>query len=303
MKLLVTGAGGMLGHTLVPRLEAAGHEVVAVRHPQDSGPMPAPHAPGLQRETRPIDITDGPALAAAAREAGPDWVVHLAAWTDVDGCEADPGRAMHVNGEGSRNAALAAAGAGAGVLAMSTDYVFDGSGRAPRREDDPTGPLGAYGRSKLAGEQAVREANPRHAIVRTSWLYGRGGRNFVDTILARARAGQPLKVVDDQRGSPTWAGDLADGVLALLERAALGTYHVTGSGECSWHAFAVAACELAGVPASVAAISSSELDRPARRPAYSVLDNGRFEQLTGRRMPHWRDALQRYLRSQALASA
>lgn len=301
MKLLVTGAGGMLGHTLVPRLEAAGHEVVAVRHPQDSGPMPAPHAPGLQRETRSLDITDGPALAGAAREVRPDWVVHLAAWTDVDGCESDADRAFLVNGLGARNAALAAAAAGAAVLAMSTDYVFDGSGATPRREYDPPAPLGVYGRSKLAGELAVREVNPRHAIVRTSWLYGRGGKNFVDTILARARAGQPLRVVDDQRGSPTWAGDLADGVLALLDRAEYGTYHVTGSGECTWHGLAVAACELAGLPASVAPITSAELDRPAPRPAYSVLHNGWYEHVTGRRMPHWRDALRRYLQEQASA--
>lgn len=297
MKVLVTGAGGMLGHTLVPRLEAAGWQVTAVRHPQDSGPMPAPHAPGLQRETRPIDITDGPALIAAARETKPDWVVHLAAWTDVDGCEADADRAFLVNGLGARNAALAAAAVGAPVLAMSTDYVFEGATGTPRREYDPVAPLGVYGRSKLAGELAVREVSPRHVLVRTSWLYGRGGRNFVDTILARARAGEPLRVVNDQRGAPTYAADLAGGVLALLECAEFGTYHVTGSGECTWHEFALAACELAGVAVQVAAISSAELNRPASRPAYSVLHNGLFEHVTGRRMPHWRDALQRYLQS------
>ena len=297
MKVLVTGAGGMLGHTLVPRLEAAGHAVTAVRHPQDTGPMPAPHAPGLPRETRPIDITDCPAMVAAAVETRPDWVVHLAAWTDVDGCESDADRAFLVNGLGARNAALAAAAAGAPVLAISTDYVFEGATGTPRREYDPVAPLGVYGRSKLAGERAVREVNPRHVLVRTSWLYGRGGKNFVDTILARARAGEPLRVVNDQRGAPTYAGDLADGVLALIERAEFGTYHVTGSGECTWHEFAVAACELAGVAASVAAISSRELSRPASRPAYSVLHNGLFEHVTGRRMPHWRDALQRYLHS------
>ena len=297
MKVMVTGAGGMLGHTLVPRLEAAGWQVTAVRHPQDAGPMPAPHAPGLQRETLPIDITDGPALAAAARETRPDWVVHLAAWTDVDSCESDADRAFLVNGLGARNAALAAVAVGAPVLSMSTDYVFAGATGTPRREYDPVAPLGVYGRSKLAGEQAVREVHPHHLLVRTSWLYGRGGRNFVDTILARARAGEPLKVVNDQCGAPTYAADLADGVLALVERGEFGTYHVTGSGDCTWHEFAVAACELAGVAANVAAISSSELNRPARRPAYSVLHNGLFDHVTGRRMPHWRDALQRYLNS------
>ncbi len=297
MRILVTGAGGMLGHALVPRLEAAGHEVTAVRHPQDTGPLPAPPASGAQRETRPIDITDGEALLAAAAGARPDWVVHLAAWTDVDGCEADPERAMRVNGLGSRNAARAAAAVNAPVLAMSTDYVFDGSAGAPRRERDPVAPLGAYGRSKLAGEQAVREAGERHIVARTSWLYGRGGRNFVDTILARARGGQPLAVVNDQHGSPTWTADLSDGLLALIERGEFGTFHVTGSGACTWHELAVAACEVAGVPAEIRAISSAQLGRPAPRPAYSVLDNGRFEHVTGRRMPHWRDALERYLRA------
>lgn len=296
MRIMVTGAGGMLGHALVPRLEAAGHAVTAVRHPQDAGPMPEPYAPGLQRETLPIDITEGDALLAAAAEARPDWLVHLAAWTDVDGCEADPDRAFAVNELGSRNAARAAVSVNAPVLAMSTDYVFDGTGSAPRREDDAVAPLGVYGRSKLAGELAVRGENPRAMVVRTSWLYGRGGKNFVDTILARARAGQPLAVVNDQRGGPTWTGDLADGLLALIERGGSGTFHVTGSGECTWHELAVAACELADVPARVAPISSAELGRPAPRPAYSVLDNTRFEHVTGRRMPHWRDALGRYLR-------
>ena len=297
MKVLVTGAAGMLGHSVVPRLEAAGFEVVAVRHPQDTAPMPAPHAPGLPRETLPIDITDFAALAAAAEQSRPGWVVHLAAWTDVDGCEADPDRAFLVNGLGARNAALAAAAVGAAVLAISTDYVFEGATGTPRREYDPVAPLGVYGGSKLAGEQGVREVNPRHVLVRTSWLYGRGGRNFVDTILAHARAGGPLRVVNDQRGAPTNAGDLADGLLALIGSGQFGTYHATGSGECTWHEFAVAACEMAGVPAKVAAISSAELNRPASRPAYSVLHNGLFEHVTGRRMPHWRDALQRYLHS------
>jgi dTDP-4-dehydrorhamnose reductase len=299
VKVMVTGACGMLGHSLVPRLEEAGAEVIAVRHPQDTVELPAPREPGRRRETRSIDITDGAALAAAAGETRPDWVVHLAAWTDVDGCEADPDRAFLVNGLGSRNAALAAAAVNAPVLAMSTDYVFDGSAGTPRREHDPLLPLGVYGRSKLAGELGVREVNPRHVVVRTSWLYGKGGRNFVDTIVARARAGDPPRVVDDQHGCPTYAPDLSEALLALVESRQFGTYHVTGTGECTWHEFAVAACELAGVKADVAAISSTELSRPAKRPAYSVLHNGWYEHVTGRRMPHWRDALRRYLESQA----
>lgn len=299
MKVLVTGAFGMLGHSLVPRLEEAGTDVVAARHSQDTAELSPPRDPARRRETILLDITDRESLVAAARAARPDWVVHLAAWTDVDGCEGDPDRAFRVNGEGSRNVALAAAAVDAPVLAMSTDYVFDGTATSPRREGDELNPLGVYGKSKLAGEQGVRESSPQHAIVRTSWLYGPGGRNFVDTILARARAGQPLRVVNDQRGCPTYARDLSDAVVALLERRSFGTWHVTGSGECTWYDFAVAACELAGVKAEVAAISSAELTRAAERPAYSVLENGSFEKVMGRRMPHWRDALQRYVESQS----
>lgn len=299
MRVMVTGANGMLGHSLVPRLEEAGMDVIALRHPQDTSELPPPRDAARRRETLAVDITDEAALVTAARSAHPDWVVHLAAWTDVDGCEGDPDRAYSVNGLGSRNAALAAAAVGAPVLAMSTDYVFDGTATSPWRESDTTNPLGVYGTSKLAGEKWVREATPSHVIVRTSWLYGSGGRNFVDTILARARAGDPLRVVNDQQGCPTWARDLSDSVVALVERRPFGTFHVTGTGQCTWHDFAVAACEIAGVKAEVAAISSAELSRPAKRPAYSVLENGAFEKATGRRMPHWRDALQRYLESQS----
>ena len=291
MKILVTGAGGMLGSAVLPALERAGHVVGAILHPQDAPDTPLAAAGASTR----LDITDYPALLEAARTFRPDWVVHLAAWTDVDGCEGDPDRAFIVNGLGARNAALAAAEAGAAVLAMSTDYVFDGSTPAPRREHDPKGPLNVYGRSKLAGEHAVREVNARHVIVRTAWLYGAGGRNFVDTILSRARSGQPLRVVDDQRGSPTWTADLADAIVALQARREFGTYHVTNTGEASWRDLAVAACELAGVRAEVARMGSAELDRPARRPAYSALHTGWYEHVTGRRMPHWRDALGRYL--------
>ncbi len=296
MRVMVTGAAGMLGHALVPRLEAAGHAVVAVRLPGESGGPPAPARGAPARETRELDVTDYPSLHSAATAMRPDWIAHLAAWTDVDGCEADPDRAFLVNGLGSCNAALAAAETGAAVLAMSTDYVFDGEEATPRREHDPVSPLGVYGRSKLAGEQGVREVNPRHVVLRTAWLYGRGGRNFVDAILGRARAGETLRVVNDQRGSPTWTGDLAEAVVALLECRQFGTYHVTGSGDCTWYELALEACAVAGLGARVETITSAQLDRAAKRPAYSVLHNGSYEHVTGRRMPHWRDALQRYLR-------
>ena len=276
MKLLVTGAGGMLARAVVPALQSRGHEVTPLTRAQ-------------------LDVTDGDAVRRAVASARPDWVCHLAAYTDVDGCESNEAHALRVNGEGAGHAAAAAAAAGAAVLAVSTDYVFAGDDPAPRQETDPVGPVSAYGRSKLAGEQAVRAAHARHAIVRTAWLYGKGGRNFVDTIRARALAGGPLKVVDDQRGSPTWTHDLAEALVGLMERDATGTFHATNEGSCTWHEFASEICRLSGADVPVARISSAELARPARRPAFSVLDTTRLAQVLGRRLPHWRDALTRYL--------
>lgn len=283
MKVLVTGASGMLAHAVVPALQAAGHEVLPLTHAE-------------------ADVSFAAQLLKPARAFRPDWVVHLAAFTHVDQCEISVDRAFRVNGLGPRNAALAAAEVGAAVLALSTDYVFDGASATPRREHDPIGPLGVYGRSKLAGERGAREVNPRHVIVRSAWLYGAGGRNFVDTILARARANEPLRVVDDQRGAPTWTIDLAAALLTLMDQREFGTYHVTNSGECTWYDLAVAACEEAGVRADVKRIASAELARPAKRPAYSALHMGWFEHVAGRSMPHWRDALRRYLAAVAAST-
>jgi dTDP-4-dehydrorhamnose reductase len=284
VKVMVTGAGGMLGRAVVPCLRERGHTVL----PLDIGDA---------------DITDPAALRRHADAFRPGWLVHLAAWTNVDACEEDPARAMRVNGEGSRHAAAAAAAVGAAVLAISTDYVFDGGGTRPWREDDAPAPATAYGRSKLAGEEAVRGTTPEHAIVRTAWLFGAGGRNFVDTILEKARRGEALRVVDDQRGSPTLTRDLAAALAVLVESGARGTWHVTNSGEATWHDLAEAACAGAGVPASIGRLTTAQLARPARRPAYSVLDNGRYAALAGRALPDWRDALRRHLAGEGAAPA
>ncbi len=274
MNVLVTGAGGMLAQAVVPALRAAGHAV----------------APLVS-----LDVTRADDVRRAVSDARPHWVFHLAAYTDVDGCEERPEHALLVNGAGAGHVAAAAAEVGAAVLAMSTDYVFAGDDPAPRRETDAVGPLSAYGRSKLAGEEAVRASNAQHAIVRTAWLYGRGGKNFVDTIRARALAGGPLAVVDDQRGAPTWTEDLAGALVGIMEKSLTGTVHATNEGSCTWHEFACEICALAGVNLTVARLSSAELARPARRPAFSVLDTSRLEMVLGRRLPHWRDALARYL--------
>ena len=274
MKVLVTGANGMLAQEVVPALAASRHEV---------RPLPA------------LDITRIDDVRAEVQRFRPECVVHLAAFTNVDACEANVERAMQVNGEGAGNVATAAAEVGAAILAMSSDYVFPGGDATPRKEDDAVGPLSVYGKSKLAGERAVRAANPSHLIVRTAWLYGQGGKNFVDTILTRARAGEPLSVVDDQRGSPTWTRDLAGTLVELLAKQATGTVHATNSGSCTWFEFAIAICQVAGIQASVSRLSSKELGRPAKRPSYSVLDTQRLESLLGHGMPAWQAALERYL--------
>jgi len=276
VKVLVTGAGGMLGAAVVPALRRAGHDAIALTRAE-------------------LDVTDAARVLAATAAARPDWVCHLAAYTDVDGCEAHLDHAMRVNGEGAGNAAAAAREAGAAVLSISTDYVFAGDDPRPRRESDPVGPVSAYGRSKLAGEEAVRAANPRHLIVRTAWLYGRGGKNFVDTIRARALAGTPLAVVDDQRGSPTWTVDLAGALVALMLANASGTFHATNAGDCTWHEFACEICALSGARVEVMRQSSAQLARPAKRPAFSVLDGSKLAQTLGHELPHWRDALARYV--------
>ena len=277
MKVLVTGAGGLLGHAVAPALTRAGHEVVALGHAE-------------------LDVTDAAAFTERAVAARPDWIFHLAAWARVDDCEADPLRAHRVNAEGSANAAAAAERAGARLLAISSDYVFDGAASSPYREDDRVGPVNVYGASKLAGEQAIRASGAPHLIVRTAWLFGPGGGNFVDAILKKARAGEDPSVVDDQRGSPTSTLDLAGGLVRLAERAENGTYHVVSDGTASWHELAVAAVRAARLGVEVRRTTTAALARPARRPAYSALDTEKFARNAGSRLPHWSDAVVRHVR-------
>lgn len=280
MRVVVTGAAGMLARAAIPALEAAGHEVTA---PPESE----------------ADVTSLPALRAVARAASPDWWWNLAAYTKVDDCESDPDRAHLVNGIGAGNVSQAAAETGAAVLHLSTDYVFDGRGTRPYREWDPTGPRSVYGASKLAGERAVRAVNPRHLVVRTAWLYGAGGPNFVDTILRKARAGEALRVVDDQRGSPTWTVDLAAALVRLVEAGVLGTGHVTNRGDCTWYGFARYLLERAGLAVPLAPTDTESFPRPAPRPAYSVLSPMWYEHVAGATMPAWQDAVTRYLAASA----
>lgn len=282
MRILVTGAAGMLGRDLAAVLSSSPQQ-------HELHPMGRPEC----------DVTDPTTIRSCFAAARPQVVIHAAAYTDVDGCERDPERAMRVNGEGTRHVAEAAAATGARLLYISTDYVFDGAKRQPYAEEDVPNPLNVYGRSKLAGERAVQEC-AASLIVRTSWLFGRHGRHFIGAILEKARRGGLLRVVRDQVGCPTWTKDLARTLAALLPGSATGIVHAAGSGCCSWYDFALAILEEAesrglATRAPVEAIGSAELDRPARRPAYSVLSNCRLQQLGVPPLPEWREALRQFL--------
>ncbi|MFZ5862528.1 MAG: dTDP-4-dehydrorhamnose reductase [Nitrospirota bacterium] len=273
MRIFITGATGQLGLALQRVL--ADHELTA---PPE----------------READITQ-PAIMERIAASRPDVVIHGAAYTDVDGAEANPVRAYAVNAEGSRLVAQAAAKVGARLIAMSTDYVYDGAKTTPYLEDDPVAPLGVYGASKLAGERETFAAKPDAVILRTAWLYGEG-KNFVRTILRLAAERDELRIVSDQVGSPTWAEDLARAIRALLDVRATGIFHAVNSGTCSWHEFAVAILRSAGLDRRVVPISTTELARPAKRPAHAVLGCAKLAGL-GVRFRPWQDALADYLRA------
>lgn len=276
MRVLITGATGMLGSALVSEMRKA-HEVVGVGSKQ-------------------CDIRDEDAVRATVCEHRPEMIIHAAAYTDVDGCECRPGYALAVNGRGTYNLAKSAREMDAPVLYVSTDYVFDGTKRSTYCEDDTPSPLNAYGRSKLEGELAVRAMTSRHFIVRTSWLFGARGRNFVETILSRATRDDILRVVDDQSGSPTYTRHLAAKLSELVTTRAYGTYHITNSGSCSWYKFAREILTLSGIRSvKVAPITWEESNRRARRPTNSTLENRRLLALGLQALPSWQEGLRAYL--------
>lgn len=280
MRVLITGAAGMLGRDVAAAARAGGHEVVALTRAD-------------------LDVTDEQAVRRRIAAEAPETVVHCAAWTDVDGAEADHEGAMRLNGEATGHVAAAAAGAGASVVVPSTDYVFDGLGRRPYVESDPVGPRSVYGHSKLEGERMAASANPRHFVARTSWLFGVGGGNFVETMLRVGGERGELRVVQDQVGCPTYTAHLALALLELAATDAYGVHHVAGTGSCSWYEFAVTIFQESGVSCRVEPCASAEFPRPAPRPAYSVLgtERGAVDPL-----PAWRDGLSAYLAERRVAA-
>lgn len=242
-----------------------------------------------------MEITDPVSVSEVLMELRPKVVVNAIAYTDVDGCETERERAFSVNGDGVRNLALATREVGAKLVQVSTDYVFDGSKGTPWIEDDPVHPLSVYGLSKLAGEESAR-LNPDHLIVRTQWLYGLHGKNFVETMLRLGRERDEVAVVHDQVGSPTWTVDLCLAIRSLIENDRRGTYHAANSGFCSWCDFSRAIFREAGLETRVRPITTEELGRPAPRPRYSVLDCSKMTRDTGFVAEGWDEALKKYLK-------
>ncbi|HSR13766.1 MAG TPA: dTDP-4-dehydrorhamnose reductase [Thermodesulfobacteriota bacterium] len=279
MKVMILGARGMLGTDLLP--------ILAPRH--DLSCM----------DVQEFDITDRKAVADAVSECGPRAVINLAAYTDVDKCESERERAFAVNAEGALNVALACREAGCRLIHLSTDYVFDGNAKKPYAPEAEVGPVSVYGASKLEGERHIRKNLADHLIIRTAWMFGRHGKNFVDTILRLAAQQCELRVVDDQKGSPTYTRHMGLAIEKILETDIRGILHVTNSGTCTWFGFARKILEMKppARPVRVIPISSAELARPAKRPAYSVMDGSRFEEVTRWRMPSWEEGLREYLGS------
>jgi len=286
MKLLVTGVTGQLGRVAAAVFSQQGHTVI-------------------QADRERMNFLHSTQAAAVVHAEQPDWVINCAAYTQVDKAEDDAVQAFTINRDTPAQLAQAVAGYGGRMLQVSTDFVFDGSQTRPYTEDDAPHPLGVYGQSKLEGEQAIREALPDVLILRTAWVYGVHGNNFVKTMLRLAAAGKPLRVVDDQTGSPTWTKDIVSAMAALINQQAGGVYHYVADGETSWHGFASAIVEDAGSvgigikTTQVEPIPTSGYPTPAARPACSVLDTTKIRPLLPSPIPAWRDSLRNMLKEYA----
>lgn len=279
MRVVVTGSGGQLGIELCRMLA---NETV------------------IRKDLPEFDLAQ-PEIETQIQDARPDVVIHAGAYTDVDGSEHNPDLAMAVNRDGTARVARAAARAGARLIYVSTDYVFDGAATVPYTEQDVPNPINAYGMSKWLGEQAVLASGTDALVVRTAWLYGHHGKNFVKSIMRAARCEPGLRVVSDQRGCPTFAEDLASALIALMVKNVSGVIHVTNRGDCTWHEFAVAIVREMGLAVPVSPISTEEAGRVAKRPRFSVLNQDRLVSL-GIVMPEWRRSLAQFITKQAAGS-
>ena len=275
MKILITGSNGMLGHDLIEVLKD-NHEL-------------------LLTTSKTLDITDGDSVMDFIVKSNPDIVINSAAYTDVDGCESNPDLAYNVNGEGVKNLALACREVDCPLVHISTDYVFNGQNDRPWVEDDEIGPISIYGKSKLKGEEHIKEILEKYFIVRTAWLYGVNGRNFPTTMLELAQNHSEITVVYDEVGTPTYTPDLAKGISKLIETDYYGTYHLTNSGNCSWCEFARYIFEVADVDVNVIPVTASEFARPAPRPSYSVLENRNWVENGFEPLRNYKDAIKEYI--------
>jgi dTDP-4-dehydrorhamnose reductase len=276
MKVVVTGAAGQLGQDVLLELERKNHQAI-----------------GTDREQ--LDITNEEDVIAFISDVKPDVILHCAAYTNVDAAEEDEETAYQVNGIGTKNLALAAKQTGAKMLYISTDYVFNGTASEPYEVEQPTEPLGSYGRTKLAGEVFVQDILEQFFIVRTAWVFGAHGHNFVKTMLRLSKERGEVGVVHDQVGSPTYTVDLAKFMVELMETDKFGIYHATNSGVCSWYEFAVEIFNQAGLNVKVNPLTTEQFPRPAARPKYSVLSKKKIEQKGLTPLRDWKSALNAYL--------
>lgn len=286
MKVLVTGACGQLGHTMMKQSAGSVHEFIYTAH--------HPLADG----TTYLDVTDEEAVDKIISDNGVQVIVNCAGYTDVAKAETDETAAFKVNSDAVAVLAEAAEKAGAVLIHISTDYVYDGKSSVPYSEEMMPAPLNAYGRSKLAGENAIIGSGCRYIIIRTSWLYSGYGRNFVQTIRTRSSEQPVLHVVDDQIGTPTYAGDLADFILHIIEEDKLdnqGIYNYSNEGVCSWYDFAHEICELTGSLCEVLPCKTDEYPANVRRPSFSVMDKSKVKKVFGVGIPHWKDSLRFFL--------
>lgn len=277
MIILVTGSNGQLGHDVIKLLENSEHRVY-----------------GYDRKQ--MDITDEKAVFREVTKIKPDVIVHCAAYTNVDGAEKDQDGAYAVNTLGTKYLAMAAKEVDAKMVYVSTDYVFDGEAKEPYEVDSPTNPIGVYGKTKLGGEKAVKEILDKYYIVRTAWVFGKNGKNFVKTMLRLGKERGEIGVVADQYGSPTYTIDLAKFIIELIQTDKYGLYHATNSGTCSWYEFAVEIFKQAGLNVKVNPLTTEQYPTPAKRPKYSVLSKKKIAKEGFKPLQHWKDALNAYLK-------